>query len=126
MPECSSIDSLVTPYVDGELPDGDRQTVDAHLRVCRPCRARIAAEQTTRELMQAHKAALESGRAPEALHARCAAKAETPGGIPHLALSTPHLAPSTPHLAPSTPHLAPSTALSTPHSAPFSERVWPH
>ena len=100
MPECSSIDSLVTPYVDGELADGDRRTVDAHLRVCRPCRDRIAAELTVRDLVQARKPALESGRAPEALRARCAAMADAPGA--------PDLAPRT---APDTPHLAPRTVL---------------
>ena len=38
----NSIDPLVTPFVDGELPDADRRLVDEHLRACPPCHARVA------------------------------------------------------------------------------------
>ncbi len=40
MATCTSIDPLVTPYVDGELPLADRTLVDEHLRRCPPCQAR--------------------------------------------------------------------------------------
>ena len=34
MPDCTSIDPLVTPYVDGELSAAERTCVDEHLRRC--------------------------------------------------------------------------------------------
>ena len=71
-PECWTIDPLVTPYVDGALPSADREEVERHLRACAPCRARIAAEQAVHGLLRTRTAALCTGRAPEALRARCA------------------------------------------------------
>ena len=41
MPECSRIDDLVTPFVDGELAPADTTAVVAHLAACGACRARI-------------------------------------------------------------------------------------
>jgi len=73
MPDCTQLDPLVTPYVDGELAAADRQAVDQHLRVCPPCQERVAAEHTIRDLIHAKKAALNSLRAPAGLRARCAA-----------------------------------------------------
>ena len=73
MKDCTQLDPLVTPYVDGELAVADRQAVDQHLRACPPCRARVAAEHTIHDLISAKKPALESVRAPAGLRARCAA-----------------------------------------------------
>ena len=42
MPNCTSIDPLVTPYVDGELSGGRSPRVDDHLRACPPCHSRVA------------------------------------------------------------------------------------
>jgi anti-sigma factor RsiW len=95
MKDCTQLDPLVTPYVDGELAVADRQAVDQHLRACPPCRARVAAEHTIRDLIFAKKPALESARAPAGLRARCAAfgklQAATPAGHPTAgaALGTP-------------------------------------
>ena len=95
MKDCTQLDPLVTPYVDGELAVADRQAVDQHLRACPPCRARVAAEHTIRDLILAKKPALESARAPDGLRARCAAfgnlQAATPAGHPTAAaaLGTP-------------------------------------
>jgi anti-sigma factor RsiW len=72
MPECSSIDTLVTPYVDGELAAPDRRAIEQHLGACPPCRSRVDAERAVRNLLQVRKAALHLGGAPPALHARCA------------------------------------------------------
>ena len=72
MPDCSFIDPLVTPYVDGELAAGDRQAVDEHLRACPPCRARVVIERAVRGLMRARRAALRCDQAPAALRATCA------------------------------------------------------
>jgi anti-sigma factor RsiW len=72
MPNCSLIDPLVTPYVDGELPAAERELVAAHVRVCAPCHSRVAAEQAVRTLIQARKSSLSAIRAPESLRTRCA------------------------------------------------------
>src|SRR3989442_13169913 len=82
MKDCTQLDPLVTPYVDGELAVADRQAVDQHLRACPPCRARVAAEHTIRDLILAKKPALESARAPAGLRARGAAFGKLPAGPP--------------------------------------------
>jgi anti-sigma factor RsiW len=79
MSDCSSIDPLLTPYVDGELPPADAQKVDAHVHACPPCRARMVAERSMRDLLHARQAALRGTPAPDALHAKCAALASTAG-----------------------------------------------
>ena len=73
MPDCSSIDPLVTRYVDEELPAADQQAVDEHLQGCRPCRARIAAERAVRDVMRLRQSALQSECAPDSLRAKCGA-----------------------------------------------------
>jgi anti-sigma factor RsiW len=73
MRSCQSIDSLVTPYVDRELPDDDRRAVDEHLRACPPCHSRVAAEEAVRNLLHARQPELHAPVAPRTLHAKCAA-----------------------------------------------------
>ena len=73
MKDCTQLDPLVTPYVDGELAAADRQAVDQHVRVCPPCQARIVVERAIRDLIRAKKPALNGGRAPAGLRARCRA-----------------------------------------------------
>jgi len=92
MSDCSFIDPLVTPYVDGELPGADREAVAQHLRACPPCRARVIVEQAVRDLVHARKPALRRERASDLLRATCAAhsarsiaggrlaRASSPGG----------------------------------------------
>src|SRR5262249_16867354 len=85
MPNCSLIDPLVTPYVDGELPAAERDLVAAHVRVCAPCHSRVAAEQAVRTLIQARKPTLSVIHAPESLRMKCADAAKLdslrqPGG----------------------------------------------
>jgi anti-sigma factor RsiW len=72
---CASIDSLVTPFIDGELNPVDRQLIEQHLSRCGACRSRVAAEQSVHELMQERKTALCHGHAPAILRSRCAAAA---------------------------------------------------
>lgn len=72
MSECSSIEPLVTPFVDGELDPPARQALAEHLGHCPPCRARIEAEQSVRALLLARKTGLHRECAPPALRARCA------------------------------------------------------
>jgi anti-sigma factor RsiW len=79
MPDCSSIDPLVTPYVDGELAAAERQTIEQHLGACPPCRSRVDAERTVRALLQHRKPLLHDDCAPGELRARCTALS---GGVP--------------------------------------------
>ena len=87
---CQFIDPLVTPFVDGELTDSDRQTVEEHLRTCAPCHSRVRAEQTVHTLIRARACALKPA-APPALRARCAELAAHLDG-PHARRSAPHSA----------------------------------
>lgn len=72
MPSCQSIDTLVTPYVDGEIADSHRILVDEHLRACARCHSRVAVEQAVRALIHTRKPVLQHECAPAALRARCA------------------------------------------------------
>lgn len=72
MPNCNIIDPLVTPYIDGELSTADRDRVAQHLRVCRACHSRVAAEESVRTLIHARRSALSAACAPEPLRAKCA------------------------------------------------------
>src|SRR5438874_4395344 len=72
MPDCKKLDPLVTPYVDGELESANRAEVDAHLRVCPPCHARVVVEQSVRDLLSARKHAFKETCAPARLRSRCA------------------------------------------------------
>jgi len=72
MPDCTSIDPLLTPYVDGELPGVEREAVAHHLQACPPCRARVAVEQAVRDLVRARRSALQRDRASDALRTTCA------------------------------------------------------
>src|SRR5206468_2348458 len=71
MGDCQRIDSFVTPFVDGELPDTDREAIAQHLRVCPPCSSRVAAEQAVRECIHRHKPVLDAA-APDWLRTACA------------------------------------------------------
>src|SRR5206468_4313549 len=50
----------------------DRHAVERHLRACPPCRSRVAAEHTVRDLIRAEQGTLSSGHAPAGLRERCA------------------------------------------------------
>lgn len=71
MPDCSSIDSLVTPYVDGELTGVTRDALERHVRACPPCYSRVAAEKAVRELLRARQASFRGECASAVLHATC-------------------------------------------------------
>src|SRR4051794_13124430 len=72
MRSCDALDPLVTPYVDGELPDDDRQAVEAHLRACAPCHSRVSAERAVHALIHDRKPELNAVHAPAPLRAACA------------------------------------------------------
>jgi len=71
MSDCRTVDLLVTPYVDGELPEAERRAVDAHLMACPPCHSRVAAERAMRQTLCARRRELTGACAPAALRAAC-------------------------------------------------------
>ncbi len=96
MHNCDSLDPLVTPFVDGALPDVDRRAVEDHLRKCPPCHSRVTAERAVHELLQARRSTLCRTTAPDALHLRCAeaaksAKAAELQNLENQNLRTPNL-----------------------------------
>jgi anti-sigma factor RsiW len=92
MPSCTSIDPLVTPYVDDELAAADRAVVDEHLRRCQPCHARVTVEAAVRDLLRSRQPGLTTERAPTSLRTWCADAVLRPSedvaaGAPDAALS---------------------------------------
>jgi anti-sigma factor RsiW len=71
MPSCASIEPLITPFVDGQLPPVDAQSVQAHIRLCAMCRSRVVAERSVTELLRARRHELCMEHAPATLRARC-------------------------------------------------------
>ncbi len=84
MATCREVEHLVTRYVDGEASPPDRARVDAHLATCPPCRHRVEAESTARDVLRARCKTLNRTSAPTALHSRCAAelRSQVTGWIP--------------------------------------------
>jgi anti-sigma factor RsiW len=70
--DCTVLDPLVTPYVDGELAPAERQALEEHVRRCAPCRSRVAAEEAVHRLLDERRLSLCAERAPAVLSARCA------------------------------------------------------
>jgi anti-sigma factor RsiW len=84
MPDCSRIDSLVTPFVDGALPPAAQQDVSSHLGTCSSCRAKVVAERSVRALLQARRPELTAGAAPADLKDRLAAlRTQRPAATVH-------------------------------------------
>jgi anti-sigma factor RsiW len=73
MTDCDRIDSLVTPYVDGDISPADAVVVRRHLERCAACSGRVQAEQAVRGLMRTHRGALCCTAASSSLRNRCAA-----------------------------------------------------
>ena len=71
MPDCSRIDALVTPFVDGELPQAEQQAIAGHIAACPPCCAKVAAERSVRALIKQRRSDFGSCASP-GLKARCA------------------------------------------------------
>jgi anti-sigma factor RsiW len=71
MLNCHTIAPLVTPFIDGELPDADRRAIEEHLCACPPCHSRVAAEREVHALIRERVPALCKEEAPDALHAKC-------------------------------------------------------
>src|SRR5712691_2963866 len=73
MSDCTSIDPLITPYVDGDIDAAARLRVDDHVRRCPPCHSRVTAERAVRALMRDKRTEIAADAASPALRARCAA-----------------------------------------------------
>jgi putative zinc finger protein len=52
---CGDLDEHLAPYVDGEQPDDVRGAVDAHLKMCAPCRRRAEGERIAREIVRSRR-----------------------------------------------------------------------
>jgi anti-sigma factor RsiW len=78
---CQEIDSLMTPYVDGEVDFAVKQAVEDHLGDCELCRARARTEEAARRLVQAGASTL-SASAPASLRARCVGAVSTRDAAP--------------------------------------------
>jgi anti-sigma factor RsiW len=70
---CGDIEPSLAAYVDGECPAPERSGVEAHLALCPSCRAKVATERASHELLRARCRDLR-GCAPAALRQRCAAQ----------------------------------------------------
>jgi len=69
---CERARSLLTAWIDGELPASDVRAIDEHLAACRSCAHRAACERAAREVVRTRRPALCSEEAPPALRARIA------------------------------------------------------
>jgi anti-sigma factor RsiW len=72
MTNCTSIDALITPFVDDALGAADRERVDLHLRACPACERRLIAEREARQALRRHAADLRAVPAPASLRSRLA------------------------------------------------------
>jgi len=73
MPDCKTIDPLITPYVDGEIDIDARQHVDEHVRRCPPCHSRVTAERAVRQLVHDKRSEILRVTASSELRGRCRA-----------------------------------------------------
>jgi anti-sigma factor (TIGR02949 family) len=69
---CRDLEEHLAPYVDGEENPATRRSVETHLAGCPPCHELAEAERSARDVIHAHRNALQAA-APAGLRARCAA-----------------------------------------------------
>lgn len=72
MSDCTQLEPILTPYVDGEATAAERRLVEQHLRVCPPCYSRVAAERAVHDLIHHHRSSLTAECPSPALRTRCA------------------------------------------------------
>ena len=68
--DCKDLESLVTPYVDGEVTPEQCAAIEAHLSACPECRRCADAESGARAIVKRCRGALRAS-APPSLHAKC-------------------------------------------------------
>jgi anti-sigma factor (TIGR02949 family) len=76
---CRDLEEHLAPYVDGEENPAARRSVETHLAGCPPCHELAEAERSARDVIHAHRNALQAA-APAELRARCARLRESFGG----------------------------------------------
>jgi anti-sigma factor (TIGR02949 family) len=67
---CKDLESLVTPYVDGEVTPEQCAAIEAHLSACPDCRRCAEAESGARAVIKRCRGSL-AASAPASLHAKC-------------------------------------------------------
>src|SRR5262245_60873382 len=50
-PRCASTEALAAPFADDALPAPERASIEEHLARCPPCRQRMRAQETVRDLL---------------------------------------------------------------------------
>jgi anti-sigma factor (TIGR02949 family) len=68
--DCKDLESLVTPYVDGEVTSEQCAAIEAHLAACPDCRRSAEAESGARAVVRRCRGSLRAP-APPSLHAKC-------------------------------------------------------
>lgn len=68
--DCKDLESLVTPYVDGEVTPQQCAAIEAHLAACPDCRKCAEAESGARAVVRRCRGSLRAP-APPSLHAKC-------------------------------------------------------
>jgi anti-sigma factor RsiW len=68
--DCKDLESLVTPYVDGEVTPQQCAAIEAHLSECPDCRKCAEAESGARAVVRRCRGSLRAP-APASLHAKC-------------------------------------------------------
>jgi anti-sigma factor RsiW len=68
--DCKDLESLVTPYVDGEVTPAQCAAIEAHLSECPDCRRCAEAESGARAVVRRCRDTLRAP-APASLHAKC-------------------------------------------------------
>ena len=77
IPDCRSLEPLVTAWIDGAATDQESQAVEAHFKVCPMCRRRAETEGSMRELIRTRAPEAFRSGAPPHLKERCRALCST-------------------------------------------------
>jgi anti-sigma factor RsiW len=80
--DCKDLESLVTPYVDGEVTPQQCAAIEAHLSECPDCRKCAEAESGARAVVRRCRDSLRAP-APASLHAKCRKLAAEHAGPDH-------------------------------------------
>ena len=88
---CSRIEELLAPYLEGDLPADERRAVDAHLESCAECRRSLEAFMGLEESLANLKVTVPSWKTAEARFSRRAGLAKR-RSIPELVFNAPVVA----------------------------------
>jgi anti-sigma factor RsiW len=124
MADCTSIEALVTPYVDGELVGVERERVERHLRACHPCLTRVGAERAAHEAIRARRLTLAHECAPAPLRARCERLAEKRGRESPASLFPPDVRSAREAAPERIPVRASACARESPRALRVRRRLW--